>query len=89
MTNNLSTQMFSDLNNIKSFAVNLHEELENQNIKVEHGDIEIIINGNQKIKSLKIGGIDDEKMRLATEEAIQKSQKLAAESISKISQTTS
>lgn len=88
MTNDLSKQFFSDLNNIKSFAVNLHNKLENQEIKIEHGDIVIVINGNQKIKSFKIDGIEDEKMRFATEEATQKSQKLAADLLSKVQTET-
>ena len=84
--NNSASQIFSSLDNIGNFAVDLQEALKKKEITIERGDISITILGNQDVKSVLVGGVPDENLRLAIEEAIHKSQKLAAETMSEIPQ---
>ncbi len=84
----VAQKIFSDLDNIGNFAIDLQEALKNKEITIERGDISITILGNQEVKNVLVGGVPDENMRLAIEDAIQKSQKLAADTMSGLPQNS-
>lgn len=86
---NSASQIFSSLDNISQFAVDLQDSLKRREITVVHDDISITILGNQDIKAVLVDGVPNENLRRAIEEAIHKSQKLAAETMSEIPQQMS
>lgn len=79
-------QIFSDLNQIKQFASQIREELDSEQITVEKGDISLTINGGQKVTVVKIGGVPDERLKDVINEAVQKSQQMAAKKLAELPQ---
>jgi hypothetical protein len=67
-----------DLNQLRQQAQKMQQDLAAEEITVEHGDIKIVITGDQKIRQFTVQGISSQEAIDALNEAIKKSQELAA-----------
>lgn len=70
-----------DLNQIRKQAKQMQEDLSHEEITVEHDDIVVVISGDQKIKHFSVQGISSEAAVKVLNEAIEKSQALAAQKL--------
>lgn len=75
-------QQLGDLKKMRDQAMQIQRELEAEEIVVEKNGVHIVITGNQKIKSLAANGESDDNIREAVNEAIKKSQEVAARKLS-------
>jgi DNA-binding protein YbaB len=78
-------KQLGDLNQMRQQAMKMQQELAAETIIVEKGDIHIEISGDQKVKTISVGGVPDNIMLDAVNEAIRKSQELAARKLQQIS----
>ena len=72
---------FSQLGELKKMrdqAMQIQKELQGEEINVEKNGVEILITGDQKIKEIKTNGKGDNDIKEAVNEAIKKSQEVAA-----------
>ncbi|MEK7160249.1 MAG: YbaB/EbfC family nucleoid-associated protein, partial [Patescibacteria group bacterium] len=72
---------FSQLGELKKMrdqAMQIQKELQGEEINVEKNGVEILITGDQKIKEIKTNGRDDNDIKEAINEAVKKSQEVAA-----------
>lgn len=67
-----------DVNNLRKQAKQMQQELAAETIRVERGDIVVEISGDQKIKLFSVQGITSQDAIDTLNEAIKKSQELAA-----------
>lgn len=70
-----------DLNKLRQQAKQMQEELAQQVIRVEQGDIVVEITGDQKIKHFSVQGITSQEAINALNDAIKKSQEVAAKKL--------
>jgi len=70
-----------DLNNLRKQAKQMQDELAGETIRVERGDIVVEISGDQKIKLFSVQGITSQEAIDILNEAIKKSQELAAKKL--------
>ena len=75
--NNPFSQL-SELKKMRDQAMQIQKELQAEEINVEKNGIEILITGDQKIKEIKTNGKSDNDIKEAVNEAIKKSQEVAA-----------
>jgi hypothetical protein len=71
-----------DLNKLRQQAKQMQDELANESITIEEGDILVVISGDQKIKQFSVQGITSQEAIDALNKAIKKSQELAAKKLS-------
>lgn len=74
-----------DLNALRQQAVQMQQQLAAEEIEVVHGDIRVVITGDQKIKVFSVQGITSQPAIDALNEAIRKSQELAAKKLQQMS----
>jgi hypothetical protein len=74
-----------DLNQLRKQAKVMQDELSKQEIKVEEGDIVVVITGDQKIKHFSVQGISSDDAVKVLNKAIQQSQQLAAKKLQSMS----
>ncbi len=67
-----------DLNQLRKQAQQMQQQLSAEEIVVERGDILVVISGDQKIKQFSVQGISSPEAIEVLNEAIKKSQELAA-----------
>jgi nucleoid-associated protein EbfC len=67
-----------DLNQLRQQAKKMQEELAAEEIVIEEGDIRVVISGDQKIKHFSVQGITSDEAVQVLNQAIKKSQELAA-----------
>jgi DNA-binding protein YbaB len=84
MANNLLGKI-GDLNKIRQQAVQMQQQLEAEEIVVERGDVRVVISGAQKILHFSVQGITSDEAVAALNEAIKKSQELAAKKLQAMS----
>lgn len=70
-----------DLNNLRKQAKQMQQDLAAEEIKIERNDIVVIISGDQKIKHFSVQGITSDDAVEVLNEAIKKSQELAAKKL--------
>ncbi len=77
-------KMLGDLNQLRQQAKKMQDELANEIIRLEEGDIVVEISGDQKIKTFSVQGITSEEAIEVLNKAIKKSQELAAAKLQKM-----
>lgn len=77
-------KMLGDLNQLRQQAKKMQDELANEVIRLEEGDIVVEISGDQKIKTFSVQGITSEEAIEVLNKAIKKSQELAATKLQKM-----
>ena len=82
MNNPLS--QLGDLKKMRDQAMQIQRELQSEEVNVEKNGVEILITGDQKIKEIKVNGKSDNDVKEAVNEAIKKSQEIAAKKLSQM-----
>ncbi len=73
------------LKNMRDQAMAIQKQLALEEIVVERGPIRIVISGDQKIKEFTVQGVSSQEAVDALNEAIKKSQELAAKKLQEMS----
>jgi len=82
MNNPLS--QLGDLKKMRDQAMQIQRELQSEEVNVEKNGVEILITGDQRIKEIKVNGKSDNDVKEAVNEAIKKSQEIAAKKLSQM-----
>lgn len=75
--NNPFSQL-GDLKKMRDQAMKIQKELQGEEVSVDSHGVQIVISGDQKIKEIKTNGKGDNDIKDAVNEAIKKSQEVAA-----------
>lgn len=70
-----------DLNQLRKQAKQMQQDLAAEEIRIEEGDIVVVISGDQKIKQFSVQGITSEEAIGVLNKAIKQSQELAAKKL--------
>lgn len=71
-------KQLGDLKKMRDQAMEIQKQLAAEEVTVEKNGINIVISGDQKIKTLETNGRGDDDIREAVNEAIKESQEVAA-----------
>lgn len=71
-----------ELKKMRDQAMQIQRLLDAEEVSVEKNGVEILITGSQKIKEIKVNGRGDNDIKEAINEAIKKSQEMAAKKLS-------
>lgn len=71
----------SDINSLRKQAKQMQDDLAAEEIRIEEGDIVVVISGDQKIKQFSVQGISSEDAVAVLNKAIKQSQELAAKKL--------
>ena len=71
-----------DINKLRQQAKQMQEELAGEEIRVEKGDVVVVISGDQKIKQFSVQGITSNEAIDVLNDSIKQSQQLAAKKLS-------
>jgi len=74
-------KMLGDLNSLRKQAKQMQTELAAEEIRIEEGDIVVVISGDQKIKQFSVQGITSQDAIEVLNKAIKKSQEMAAKKL--------
>lgn len=78
-------KQLGDLNQMRQQAVKIQQELAAESISFDQGNVHIEISGDQKVKILSVNGQTDQNLIDAINQAIKKSQELAAGKLQQMS----
>lgn len=78
-------QQLGDLKKMRDQAMQIQKQLQAEEIEVDKNGVQIKITGDQKIQSLSSNGRSDNDIKEAVNEAIKKSQEVAAKKLSGMS----
>ncbi|MDQ3009000.1 MAG: hypothetical protein M3Q81_05435 [bacterium] len=70
-----------DLNSLRKQAKQMQQELAAEEIRIEEGDIVVVISGDQKIKQFSVQGISSQEAIDVLNKGIKQSQELAAKKL--------
>ncbi len=82
MNNPLS--QLGDLKKMRDQAMQIQRELQSEEVNIEKNGVEILITGDQRIKEIRVNGKSDNDVKEAVNEAIKKSQEIAAKKLSQM-----
>lgn len=74
----------AELKKMRDQAMEIQKQLQQEEVTVEKNGIRIVISGDQKIRTLETNGKGDEDIKEAINEAIKKSQEVAARKLSQM-----
>lgn len=74
-----------DLKKLRDQAQQIQQQLSQEEVVVEEGDIRVVITGDQKIKEFSVQGITSDQAISVINKAIKKSQELAAKKLQMMS----
>lgn len=74
-----------ELKKMRDQAMQIQRQLQAEEITVEKQGVEIVITGDQKIKEIKTNGRSDKDIKDAVNEAVKKSQEIAAKKLQQMS----
>lgn len=75
-----------DLNNMRKQAQAMQAALQQEEVVVEKDGIRVVLRGDQQVKEVEIDGMLDNRVAEAINEAVRKTQELAARKLIEISQ---
>jgi len=70
-----------DLNALRKQAQQMQKELSQEEIRLEEGDVVVVISGDQKIKQFSVQGVTSQEAIEVLNKAIKKSQEVAAKKL--------
>ncbi len=73
-----------ELKKMRDQAMKIQKELQAEEVSVEKNGVEIVITGDQRLKEIKTNGRSDNDIKEAVNEAIKKSQEVAAKKLSQM-----
>lgn len=74
-------QQLKELKKLRDQAMAMQKALAQETIHVSDNGVEVVMSGDQKVKSLKIDGEEQEKVAKVLNEALKKSQEVAAKKL--------
>lgn len=74
-------KQIGDLKKMRDQAMAIQKELQKEEVTVEKYGVKVVITGDQKIKLIEVNGQSDDHVRDAINEAIKKSQEVAAKKL--------
>ncbi len=74
-----------DLNKLRQQAKKMQQDLAAEEVRVEEGDVVVVISGDQKIKHFSVQGVTSQEAIEVLNKAIKKSQELAAKKLQSMS----
>jgi nucleoid-associated protein EbfC len=77
-------KQLGDIKRMRDQAMQIQRELQGEEVTVEKNGVSIVISGDQKIKELSSNGRSDNDVKDAVNEAIKKSQEVAAKKLSQM-----
>lgn len=77
-------KQIGDINKMRNQAMQIQRELQGEEVVVDKNGVHIVISGDQKIKILESNGRSDDDIKDAVNEAIKKSQEVAAHKLSQM-----
>jgi nucleoid-associated protein EbfC len=77
-------QKVGQLNEMRKQAMEIQKQLQAEEVIIEKNGVRVVISGDQKIKELSSNGRSDDDVREAINEAIKKSQEVAAKKLSQM-----
>lgn len=77
-------KQLGDIKKMRDQAMEIQRQLASEEITVEKNGVRIVISGDQKIRALETNGKGDDEVREAVNEAIKKSQEVAARKLSQM-----
>ncbi|MBF8250220.1 MAG: coiled-coil 61 [Candidatus Levybacteria bacterium] len=77
-------KQIGDIKRMRDQAMQIQRELQSEEVKVDKNGVHIVISGDQKIKELLSNGQSDGDVQDAVNEAIKKSQEVAAKKLSQM-----
>ncbi len=77
-------KQLGDIKRMRDQAMQIQRELQGEEVVVDKNGVHIVISGDQKIKELLSNGQSDNDVRDAVNEAIKKSQEVAARKLSQM-----
>ncbi|MDP3987793.1 MAG: YbaB/EbfC family nucleoid-associated protein [Candidatus Levybacteria bacterium] len=77
-------QGLGDLKKMRDQAMQIQKELQAEEINIEKNGVTILITGDQRIKEIETNGRSDNDVKEAVNEAIKKSQEVAARKLSQM-----
>jgi hypothetical protein len=78
--NNPFSQL-GDLKKMRDQAMQIQRELQAEEVSVDKNGVQVVITGDQKIKEIKVNGRSDNDVKEAVNEAVKKSQEVAAKKL--------
>lgn len=77
-------KQLGDIKKMRDQAMQIQKELQGEEVSVSKNGVDIVITGDQKIKELNTNGKSDNDIKDAVNEAIKKSQEVAAKKLSQM-----
>jgi nucleoid-associated protein EbfC len=77
-------QKVGQLNEMRKQAMEIQKQLQAEEVIIEKNGVRVVISGDQKIKELLSNGRSDDDVKDAINEAIKKSQEVAAKKLSQM-----
>lgn len=77
-------KMLGDVNAMRKQAAAIQAALEKEEIEGRDGKVRVVMNGNQQVKTVEIDGMADESLKRAFNDAIKRSQQVAASKLQEI-----
>lgn len=77
-------KQIGEIKKMRDQAMQIQRELQSEEVTVDKNGVRIIISGDQKIKELSSNGQSDNDVKDAVNEAIKKSQEVAAKKLSQM-----
>ncbi len=78
-------QKLGDLNKLRQQAMAMQQALAAQEVVVEKDGVKVVMSGDQKVKEISVQGISNQILNDVVNEAIRKSQELAAKKLQEMS----
>ena len=78
-------KQIGEIKKMRDQAMQIQRELQAEEVVIEKNGVNIVITGDQKIKTLESNGRSDDDIKDAVNEAVKKSQEVAAKKLSSMS----
>lgn len=78
-------QALGNVNKLRKEAMQMQKKLASEEIRVEEGEISVVITGDQKIKEFSVQGVQSKEAVAVLNKAIKKSQEVAAKKFQSMS----
>lgn len=77
-------KQIGDIKKMRDQAMQIQRELQTEQVTVDKNGVHIVISGDQKIQTLESNGRSDDDIKEAVNEAVKKSQEVAARKLSQM-----
>jgi len=78
-------KMLGDVNAMRKQAAVIQQALEKEEVEGRDGSVRVVMSGNQVVKTVEIDGVANESLKRAFNDAIKRSQQVAAMKLQEIS----